>query len=524
MRAAAVIGALVSMAIVLVPPPTFAASCTRSCVARMGACRAERCPDATGTDRRRCRDVCRAVTGCAAGAARIRTLATVVNECHSAGGMWTGRERLEIRRGDCPPVTVMTVEASTPAVEILPVCAFYGMGRNGSAGVTVGALQRVAVSPDGATVVFEVTDDFTGNLVVRGVKVPSPSGTLDAEGIFVVHADGTNLRRIADQSREPPFAVRPDPGPSLISVVAGNGFDFSPDGKSVVFVDHGPGSDGSVARQLFTLDVVTGARRQVTTFTASQVGINPHNLLDIIGLFLDDRHIGGYIYDGIVEPAHLFTMARDGTDLRFIESPSPIPGATVVPDFGVIGAASAVFPLDFPEQTDQPRAGPVREVFLQSGEKMLQLTNFRRSDTGTSAIRLHDREHVMFTASADPDEGRNARHLVQLFRIDVLGGHVRQLTDFGPLADVPVPCTFIPPSRCRTPQNLGLEQDRATGVVVFDSSCDPLAMNPLSQQLYAMRPNGSGFRQLTSYRGVTCDGAAIDVELPGPIAYSAPAL
>jgi hypothetical protein len=78
----------------------------------MASCRAERCADATGTDRRHCRDVCRAETGCAAVAARTRTLAVVVNECHVADGTWTVRQRIEIRRGDCLPVTVVTVEAN----------------------------------------------------------------------------------------------------------------------------------------------------------------------------------------------------------------------------------------------------------------------------------------------------------------------------------------------------------------------------------------------------------------------------
>jgi len=47
----------------------------------------------------------------------------------------------------------------------------------------------------------------------------------------------------------------------------------------------------------------------------------------------------------------------------------------------------------------------------------------------------------------------------------------------------------------------------------------------ISQQLHAIRPDGSGLRQLTTYRGVTCDAdGTVSVELPGPIAYSAPTL
>ncbi len=45
----------------------------------------------------------------------------------------------------------------------------------------------------------------------------------------------------------------------------------------------------------------------------------------------------------------------------------------------------------------------------------------------------------------------------------------------------------------------------------------------MSQQVYAVRPDGSGFRQLTNYRGMTIDAdGVVSVELPGPIVYQAP--
>ena len=494
------------------------ASCEGSCVKRMASCRAARCPDAIGKDRQHCRDVCRAVTGCAAGAARIRTIATVINECRARGGMWTARQRLEIRRGDCPPVTVITVEANEPAVDG-GACTIYGQFPQGAAAMSVGALEGVAVSRDGNTVVFQVTDDFIGRLAV-----PSPGFTLAEEGIFVVRSDGSDLHRIADQSREPPFAVRPSPDLGLgpISIVNWNGFDFSPDGKAIVFVDRGRGSDGSEAPQLFTLDPVTGARRQLTTFTASSVGAGEANSLDIQGLFLDDRRIGAFVFDPVEGP-RIFTIARDGTDIRFFEDPSPIPGAVVVPDFALIGVASAVFSLAFPDRvTDQPRRGLIREIFVRNGEKTLQLTNYGRSDT-SFPTRLRGGRQVVFRASADPI-GRNRQHVSQLFRIDQLGGHVRQLTRFGPSATGLTDCTGTPMARCRLLINVPTKQDPLTRTLLFDSSCDPLGLGAATQQLYAVRPNGTGLRQLTNYRGLTCEDGAVSVELPGPIAYSAPYL
>jgi hypothetical protein len=56
--------------------------------------------------------------------------------------------------------------------------------------------------------------------------------------------------------------------------------------------------------------------------------------------------------------------------------------------------------------------------------------------------------------------------------------------------------------------------DPHTGALIFNSSCD------LQAQLFAMRPDGSGLRQLTTLRGVvTAADGSVDVELPGPIAY-----
>jgi hypothetical protein len=61
-----------------------------------------------------------------------------------------------------------------------------------------------------------------------------------------------------------------------------------------------------------------------------------------------------------------------------------------------------------------------------------------------------------------------------------------------------------------------------TKAVVFDTNCDPLGANTQGYQLFAMRPDGSGLRQLTDASGfATNPDGSIRVELPGPFAYSA---
>jgi hypothetical protein len=166
----------------------------------------------------------------------------------------------------------------------------------------------------------------------------------------------------------------------------------------------------------------------------------------------------------------------------------------------------------------------VREIFARNGDKTLQLTNYGRSDTAFPT-RLRDRQHVVFRASANPpDLNQNTQFGSQLFRVDGLGGHVRQLTHFPRFATVPVACTGAPTATCGLPVNAPVKQDLVTGTLLFDSNCDPLGLGAVSQQLYALRPDGSGLHQLSNYRGLTCDDGAVNVELPGPIAYSAPAL
>jgi hypothetical protein len=63
-------------------------------------------------------------------------------------------------------------------------------------------------------------------------------------------------------------------------------------------------------------------------------------------------------------------------------------------------------------------------------------------------------------------------------------------------------------------------QDARTGTLVFASSCDPFGTNPNGGQLFAMRPDGTGLRQLTDDPPVKTDpDGSVTVELPGPYTY-----
>ncbi|MGH7896115.1 MAG: hypothetical protein ACREQL_15695 [Candidatus Binatia bacterium] len=129
---------------------------------------------------------------------------------------------------------------------------------------------------------------------------------------------------------------------------------------------------------------------------------------------------------------------------------------------------------------------------------------------------------VFLRASADPF-GTNPSENCQFFSIGTFGSpaSLRQLTHFGPGAGEHSMwgCggTDYPPG-CNVQFAI---QDLVTRTLVFYSSCDPLGTNPHGGQLFAIRPDGSGLRQLTHAPGlvVEADGT-VDAELPGPFWYS----
>lgn len=158
---------------------------------------------------------------------------------------------------------------------------------------------------------------------------------------------------------------------------------------------------------------------------------------------------------------------------------------------------------------------------MTAPDHVLQLTNFHRVDTGNGNVTT-DGQRVFFVASANPPElhGSNPSENCQIFSISVLGDDLRQLTRFGAADHSTVGCFGAVPLGQTGCYILNLNFDPETQTLVFTSSCDPFGTNPAGDQIFAMRPDGTGLRQLTAMRGVvTAADGSVDVQLPGPIAY-----
>jgi hypothetical protein len=194
----------------------------------------------------------------------------------------------------------------------------------------------------------------------------------------------------------------------------------------------------------------------------------------------------------------------------------------LVPVFGITGD-----PVGFtnsvpgePENEPTTSGNIITEAFVTDGTNVVQITGFRRTDTRHTRVTL-DRERVIFQGSANPLElGTNPRNHCQWFSAGVLGGDLRQITFFGGTA----PGCDCLDTTCAPPSCTGIGStpsiDWSTGSIVFGSTCDPFGTNPtLAGQIFAVRPDGTGLRQLTGTRGIEegADGS-LHVELAGPFA------
>ena len=455
----------------------------------------------------------------------IGTLAYVTTACRdSADNSFVEHQSLHILHGDRDVTVVETPEVGPIALGGL--CQSLTLARFGDGSILREAFQGVAVSPDGTAVVFEATDDFS---ISPRLPLHLPP---EQKGIFVVGADGTSLRSLGPPSRLPSFFL-PGSGGAFV----GRPFAFSPDGRMITFVDKGPDAAGNEAGQVWTLDVGSGRRRQVTQLPpAVPPGNLPSDAPSVVNaVFIDNQTIGFLTFanpDGMNTgppcscpldfPAFTVSLS-DGIPKR-VPLPVTSPDSRIIPTFVITGDKPTAVSLPL---RGKAQNGPINglatigEVFVIDGLNLLQLTNFQRVDTSFNPIVDVDRQAVFFEASANPPElhDSNPFESCQIFSIDRLGGNLRQLTQFSAVQHTTNGCLFSTkrPEGCVVNQ---LTQDSETRTVVFLSSCDPLRTNPFGTQLFAMRPDGSDLRQLTYTQGViTHPGVEVIGELPGPFAY-----
>ena len=512
-----------SLLLVLTAATRVHSACNATCQRDLARCMATQCHEiGRETCRRRCKPVA------------IRTLAYVVSECREdAAGMDVGSQALRIRRGDQEPITVVGFGPSEPQPDRLQACRMYGDSRLGAVAVVVGGLERLGVSPDGSGVVFEVTSDTA--VIHLGPTLPS-----DQEGIFFVRADGSGLRRLGPASRDPSFRIGPDPfGRYIFYVNRPASIPFSPNGRRIVFTDLGPGPGGEEAVQIVVLDLRTGQRTQVTHLpSAMGPDPDPGNVTTGYPRFIDNDTVAfvSYVDPEGLNPQHnltVFTVRIDGSRLKAAPTPVAAQGSRVIPIFGVATPGSNVFILNVPGTPlngfPSPALRAISEVFVQQGKNLIQLTNFHRVDTSNPFSSVTP-GRAFFTASADPlgtndPLGGNPSGNCQIFSIETSGGGLRQITHFNPgspASNVVAACWMNGPPECPVGWQLTV-QDPVTKAVLFDSACDPFHTNVYGGQLFAMRPDGSGLRQLTDAAGFTSNSdGSIRVELADPFAYSAP--
>src|SRR5262249_7118100 len=153
------------------------------------------------------------------------------------------------------------------------------------------------------------------------------------------------------------------------------------------------GPAGETAVQVFTLDVMTGERTQVTRLPFDQ---GPPDFPETAApAFVSDEVIVFPSFanpDGL-NPNHqltVFSVNADGTGLSVNPLSAPI-GGELVPRFSITGPGRIAANLPTVDAT---------EVFLFDGMNVLQLTSLHRPDTGILAFVSADGRRVFFSASA----------------------------------------------------------------------------------------------------------------------------
>lgn len=447
---------------------------------------------------------CSGDTGSSSMSPELATLAYVQTECRNSDSGWWGSQSLRVQADG-----IESVVAEFPRFgRFAPAfCMEQALVRYGDAFMSGGVLQRLGVSPNGDTVVFEVTDDLG--------YYGRPDVPEEQEGMFLVRADGSGSRRIGPASSDPAWRIDNFGNYAMLPVIR-----FSPDGTQITFTDLGPGPDGEIAPQVFVVDLATGARRQLTELPEIDPLLSFHPALSQPA-FADDETISfltGEKSEGFI----VSTVKADGSgEVTRQPPPVAIPGATVVSSFRITDTATSIFTMSFPGFGLPPFLDlPPFELVASTTGNTVQLTNFGRIDTGAESSTLAHPvigDRVYFTASTNV-LGGNPYEACQLFSVDLTGADLRQVATLDPRqfssSDHPrIGCLNDYPPGCWG----AVFGHDPRGTILVQSSCDPLGTNPDGGQLFAVETDGSNLRQLTAAAGVFTDADGyVGVELAGP--------
>jgi hypothetical protein len=456
-------------------------------------CGQRECAALAGHERHVCIRACRAQSTCTAPGAPLRTLAYVTTVCEEVAGGTVLRQQLFVRLGNCAPAMLLDLPPRAPAPDPAGVCRILGGFRNGFGSTALGVVQRFSVLADGSALVVELNN---GHSLFPPVSPEAPE-----EGIFLVQADGSGTRRVGAASAIPLIVAE---GSSFL-LNDNSFFSVSPDGRTIAFSDLVPGSDGTTSRQIVAIDLPTARRTQVTSLPGPIYG----------STFIENDRL--LFYAGI--PGGAFTVKPDGSELRQLPRTVAIEGSQVQPVFGLAGGGGNVVGVRLPGE-------PLRTYgLLNQIPRALPRRRRRRPPAHQLPLPRHGRgvrprpglHRRLRRPPRNQSDGRLSALLGRSFRRRAPAAHDphrRRGTKMGCNGATPpgTACTIA-----------GQVQDRVTGVVGFVSSCDPVRRNPYGFQVFTLRPDGTGLRQVTDARGLeTLPDGRVRLELPGPVAYSAP--
>ncbi len=437
------------------------------------------------------------LTGCGGGGdsppAVANTAVYLLTSCRQAGAAMTIQQDLRVLVNETETVTVFSVGPLGPFAGV--GCGLNGFNR-WVFNPRYGPVQRFGITSDGSGVAFDLTDEF----VVEGQGL-LPLGD---RGIYYVRTDGSGLQRLGPASRSPAWWLV-----SGFGYYATNWLSFDPTGQQFAYVDLGPDDADHEAAQVFVRGLTPGDAAQVTRMPAHD---DPVQTPEIAWpYFIDGGTIlfGRFSADSVVETWMTTDLAGTVSEVPTVS----LGGGYVVPTFQIVGEDWIGLTVSMPGEPLVPHGTfPITEVFVVDGSNVLQLTSFRRTDTAPGPPYYSARDQrVYFSASANP-LGKNPTENCQLFSIDPLGGHLRQLTFFSEGSSHATNGCFA------GRRGYGCQVHRAsqqpnTGTLLFKSSCDPRGQNLNGWQLFAMQPDGSNLRQVTNASGyVRLPDGTVEVE------------